>query len=159
MIKRLFILLLLSVCMLQANAQFERGKKYIGASVSGLGLSYSKNEDFRIGLDAEMGYFLSNCFLLKGNIGYDHTKAIDDIRVGIGARYFFIQNGLFLGTGAEYNHFTPSNNDLMIPAELGYCFFINGHLTIEPSVYYKMSAHDFKGNSTVGFRVGMGFIF
>ena len=157
--KKILTLLVLFVMVISANAQFEKGKKYIGASVSGLGLSYSSNEEFRLGLDAEAGYFFTDCLLVKGNIGYDHTKAIDDIRVGAGARYFFSQNGIFLGAGAEYNHFTSNNNDVMIPVEVGYAYFINGHLTIEPSLYYKMSLHDFSGNSTVGFRVGLGFFF
>ena len=157
--KKIFSILLLFVFVLSANAQFEKGKKYVGASVTGLGLSYSSNEEFRFGMDAEAGYFVTDCLLIKGNIGYEHTKAIDDVRVGASARYFFSQNGIFLGTGAEYNHFSPSNNDVMIPLEVGYCFFINGHLAIEPSLYYKMSLHDFSDNSTVGARIGLGFFF
>jgi hypothetical protein len=157
--KKILTLLLLLATTLSASAQFEKGKKYIGASLSGIGLSYSDNEKFRLGLDAEAGYFIADCWMLKGNIGYDHTRQIDDVRVGAGARYFFSQNGIFLGAGAEYNHFTPNNNDLMIPVEVGYAFFLNGHITFEPSLYYKMSLHDFGGNSSVGFRVGLGFYF
>lgn len=157
--KKILVLLLSLAAVLKVQAQFESGKKYVGASLSGFGLSYSSNEDFRLGLDAEAGYFITDGLLLKGNIGYDHTKAIDDLRIGASLRYLFIQNGIFLGAGAEYNHFTPKNNEMMIPLEVGYCFFINRHLTIEPSLYYKMSLHDFSGNSTVGVRVGLGFIF
>ena len=157
--KKILTFLLLFVAVLNANAQFEKGKTYVGASVSGLGFSYSSNEEFRMGLDAEGGCFLADCLLLKGNVGYEHTRAIDDVRIGAGIRYFFSQNGIFLGSGAEYNHFTKNNNDVMIPVEVGYAFFINGHLTIEPSLYYKMSLHDFSGNSTVGARIGLGFYF
>ena len=64
-----------------------------------------------------------------------------------------------MGAGAEYAHFTPKNNDLLIPVELGYSFFINRFITLEPSVYYKMSLHDFSDNTSIGFRLGLGFYF
>lgn len=157
--KKLFIVILLMSCVLNAQAQFEKGKKYVGASLTGLSMSYSDNEEFRLGLDAEAGYFIADCFMLKANVGYEHTRVMDDVRLGLGARYYFMQNGIYLGAGAEYNHFTKNNNDVMIPVEVGYAFFLNEHLTIEPSVYYKMSLHDFSGNSTVGLRIGMGYYF
>ncbi|MBR2863373.1 MAG: outer membrane beta-barrel protein [Bacteroidaceae bacterium] len=151
--------LLLLVATLSANAQFEKGKKFVGASLSGLNLSYSSSERFRFGVDAEAGYFLADCFMLKANVGYGHTEYTDDVRIGVGARYYFNQNGIYLGAGAEYNHFTPSNNDIMIPVEVGYAFFLNKHVTIEPAVYYKMSLHDFSDNSTVGLRIGFNYYF
>ena len=157
--RKILTLLVLLLTVSQAQAQFEKGKRYIGASLSGLDLSYSNKEDFNIGLDFDMGYFLGKGFLLKGNLGYAHTQNTDDVRVGAGLRYLFTRNGLFLGAGAEYNHFTSKVNDVMFPVEIGYCFFITGHLTIEPSLYYKMSTDNFKDNSTVGARVGLGFFF
>lgn len=157
--KKILFLLLLLLGGVQANAQFEQGKKYVSASLSGLGLSYSSNEKFRLGLDADAGYFITDCVMLHANLGYEHTRKIDDVRVGAGARYYFLQNGIYLGAGAEYNHFTPSNNDVMIPVEVGYAFFLNNHVTIEPALYYKMSLHDFSGNSTVGLRIGFGYYF
>ena len=97
--------------------------------------------------------------MLKGNLNYAHTKAVDEISIGAGARYYFEQNGIFLGAGAEYSHFTPNNNDLRIPVEVGYAFFVNKNITIEPAVYYKMSLADFSDNSTVGLKIGFGFYF
>ncbi len=157
--KLVTLILLFVVTFTAAHAQFERGKRYVGASVSGLGLSYSSNEKFRMGLDAHAGYFIADCIMATANVGYEHTENMDDVRVGAGLRYYFDQNGIFLGAGAEYNHFTKSNNDVMIPITAGYAFFINRYLTVEPSVYYKMSLHDFSGNSTVGFNIGLGFYF
>ena len=159
MFRKMFLLAVLCLVAMASRAQFEQGKKYIGTSLSGFGLSYSANEHFRLGLDADAGYFVSDCLLLKANLGYDHTREIDDIRIGAGARYYFDQCGVYLGTGLEYNHFTPKNNDLMIPLEAGYAFFINQYLTIEPALYYKMSLHDFSNNSTVGLRIGVGYYF
>lgn len=157
--KKWMILLLLLTATLSASAQFEKGKKYVGASLSGLSLSYSSSERFRMGLDLEAGCFFADSWLLKANVGYEHTRVMDDVRAGAALRYYITQNGLFLGAGAEYNHFTKDSNDVMVPVELGYAFFLNRHVTIEPSIYYKMSLHDFSNNSTVGARLGFGFYF
>ncbi|MGN0086795.1 MAG: hypothetical protein ACI353_04645 [Alloprevotella sp.] len=157
--KKWYLLLLLAVLAIGANAQFKKGTKFVGASLTGLNLSYSSNEKFRLGLNADAGYFVADCLMLRANVGYEHTRNLDDVAIGAGARYFFRQNGIYLGAGAEYNHFTKSNNDVMIPVEVGYAFYLNHYLTIEPAVYYKMSLHDFSGNSTVGLRVGFGFYF
>ena len=157
--RKILTFLLLFVMVAQAHAQFEKGKKYIGASVSGLGLSYSKNEDFNLGLDFDMGYFLTDGLLLRGNVGYSHTQSTDNLRIGAHLRYLFTQNGMFVGTGTEFTHHNGVGNDAFFPIELGYCFFITKHLTIEPSLYYKMSATNFKDNSTIGARIGLGFFF
>lgn len=153
------VLLLIVAAFSTAHAQFEQGKKYVGASLTGLGLSYSANEKFRLGVDAAAGYFVADCLMLHASAGYEHTRNLDDVRVAAGARYYFDQCGIYLGAGAEYDHFTKSNNDVMIPVTIGYAFFINQYLTIEPSIYYKMSTHDFSDNSTVGASIGIGFYF
>ena len=160
--KHILFTLVLFFAALGASAQstpFAQGVKYVGASVSGRGLSYSSNEKFRLGLDASAGYFLADCFQLRASLGYNHTRAVDDVSVGAGVRYYFDQCGVFVGAGAEYDHFTPSNNDVMIPCEVGYAFFLNRNITLEPSVYYKMSLHDFSNNSTVGVKIGLGIYF
>jgi opacity protein-like surface antigen len=157
--KKTLLLMLLLLSGLTASAQFEQGKKYINTSFSSLGLSYSGSEKFRLGVEANAGYFVADCLLLRANVGYDHTKKVDDVSVGAGARYYFDQCGVYLGAGAEFDHYTKASNDVMIPVEVGYAFFVNRFITIEPSVYYKMSLHDFSDNSTVGFRLGLGFYF
>lgn len=157
--KKCLTLLLLFVATLSAHAQFEQGTKYVGASLSGLNLSYSSNAKFNLGLDAEAGYFIADCVMLKANVGYEHAHESDKVRVGAGARYYFRQNGIYLGAGAEYSHDPELKNDIMIPVEVGYAFYLNHYITIEPAVYYKMSLHDFGGNSTVGARIGIGYYF
>ena len=97
--------------------------------------------------------------MLNATAGYEHKRNLDDVRIGAGARYYFDQCGIYLGAGAEYNHFTKKNNDLMIPLSVGYAFFLNQFITLEPSLYYKMSLHDFGGNSTLGASIGLGVYF
>ena len=157
--KILSLLLVFMTSMTSAHAQFERGVKYVGASASGLGFSYSSNEKFRLGLDAHAGYFVADCLMLNATAGYEHKRNLDDVRIGAGARYYFDQCGIYLGAGAEYNHFTKKNNALMIPLSVGYAFFLNQFITLEPSLYYKMSLHDFGGNSTFGASIGLGVYF
>lgn len=40
--------------------------------------------------------------------------------------------------------------------EIGYAFFINRHVTIEPAVYYEQSFKDHSKFSNVGLRLGLG---
>ena len=157
--KKILLIMCLLLDTLTANAQFAQGTKYVSASLSGLGLSYSSNQKFRLGVDATAGYFMADCLMLKGNVTYNHTKEIDDISVGAGLRYYFDQCGVFMGAGADYVHYTPSDNDVQIPVEVGYAFFVNRFITIEPSLYYKMSLDSFSQKSTVGVRIGLGFYF
>ena len=52
--------------------------------------------------------------------------------------FYFDQCGVFLGAGATYIHYSPKSNDFAIPVEVGYAFFINKHLTIEPAESLRM---------------------
>ncbi|MEG1729691.1 MAG: hypothetical protein RR280_09160 [Bacteroidaceae bacterium] len=159
MIKRVMTGLLLLVAVVSANAQFESGKKYVSASLTGLNLQYSSSEKFRLGVDVKAGCFFADNFLAVATVGYDHTKSLDEVTVGLGARYYLSENGIYLGAGGEYSHLSKNNNDFMIPLEVGYSFFLNRYLTLEPALYYKMSLHNFSDNSTIGLRVGVGYYF
>jgi len=157
--KKLLISLLFACVAVGASAQFSQGTKYIGASFTNLGMSYSKNNEFRFGINLEGGYYVADCWMARAYAGYEHAKHVDDVYIGAGVRYHFYQNGIFLGAGLEYDHITKSNNDLLIPVEVGYTFYLNHYLAIEPSVYYKMSTNDFADGSTVGLRIGLGYFF
>lgn len=158
--KKLLTTIVLAFTMaIAANAQFEQATKYLSTSLSGLGLSYNKADGFRFGLQADAGYFIADEVLLRGTVGYDHSKLYDEVQLGIGARYYFRQNGIFLGAGAEFTHYSPNFNDIRIPVEIGYAFYLNHYLAIEPAVFYKMSLNNFSDHSTVGLRLGLGFYF
>ena len=159
MMKKILLVLILLTGTLSASAQFEKGKKHLSTALTGLNLQYSGEQKFRFGLDANAGYFIDDCLMLRAQVGYNHTKEFDDFNFGVGARYYFDQCGVFLGAGATYIHYSPKSNDFAIPVEVGYAFFINKHLTIEPAAYYQMSVDDFSNKSTVGLKVGLGFYF
>lgn len=153
--KRFAMLLAGMLVAVVGYAQFEKGKWYVGASVSGLDISYSGSEEFNIGLDAKGGYMLADDWMLLGQVGWQHGES-DDLMLCIGGRYYIIQNGLYLGVNAKLVHRDPKYNDFMPGIEVGYAFFLNKSVTIEPSVYYDQSFKNHSDFSKIGFKIGVG---
>jgi len=172
--KKILLGLIMAMSALTANAQFEAKKVYIDASFSGLGFSYSKQEKFRFDIDATAGYFVARDVLLFGRFGLDqkrvtlekagkeYNKFLNELTVGIGGRYYIEQNGIYLGLGVEYGHMEDARHtydNIYITPEVGYAFFVNQYITIQPAIYYNMCLNDFSEASKVGLRVGLGFYF
>lgn len=157
--KKIMLSLLFMVMAVSANAQFDKGTKYVSASVTGLGLSYSSNEKFTMGVEATGGYFVEKAWMLYARFGYDHTRYTDNVQLGAGFRYCFTQNGIYIGTGLQYEHATVNVNNLQFCPEVGYVFYVNKYIAIEPAVYYHMSLNDFSNGSKVGLKLGLGFYF
>ena len=161
--------LVLSAMTMTASAQFERGAKYINTSLSGLGLSYSKNEKVHLDVRLMAGYFLGDGCMLYAGVDYAHQPHLNQVGVDFGGRYYIRQNGIFLGCGLKYAHgeettdeperYTRKHDNFFFTPEVGYAFYVNHYLTIEPSVYYNMSFDDFADASKVGLRIGFGFYF
>lgn len=146
------------VVSLCASAQFQEGKGYLGASLTGLDLHYNGQDGFNVGIEGKAGYFPWDDIMVLASFDavHDGSKTVaDHITVGVGGRYYITQNGLYLGAGVKLLHANHSYNDLMPGAEVGYAFFINRSVTIEPALYYDQS---FKKSdySTVGLKVGLG---
>lgn len=174
--KKVILGLLLACSAMSASAQFEAGKKYINLSTTSLGLSYSKSEKLRFDIGATAGLFVTRDLLLYGTAEYNHKQLMytkfggrpvntnmrtyqDEVQIGVGARYYIEQNGIYLGLGVQYGHAEQNIDNLYITPEVGYAFFINQYLTIEPAVYYHMSVNDFSDGSKVGLKLGVGFYF
>lgn len=156
--KKIAMMIAALVMTLSANAQFEQGKMYVGASMTGFDASYSGSTEFHLGIDAKAGYFFMDNLLALGQVGYKHSGyegASDEFNIGVGGRYYIVQNGIFLGAGAKYVH-SSGYNDFMPGVEVGYAFFINRTVTIEPSIYYDQSIKNHSDFSTVGLRIGIG---
>lgn len=90
---------------------------------------------------------------------YTQNRYYNDLSFGVGMRYNITQNGLYLDAGLAYKHYNRSHNDMLLPVEIGYTFYLNHYLTIEPSIHYDTSMFHFTDNSKVGFRLGMGYYF
>ena len=100
--KKSLLLLLFAVVSMSSFAQFEKGTKYVGASLTGLNLSYSSGEKFGLGLQATGGYFFADSWMAIGKLEYNHQwqsaplNDINAVSVGAGARYYFQSNGIYL---------------------------------------------------------------
>ena len=91
--KKIALIAVALVMSIAANAQFEEGKGYIGASLSGLDIS-NQTKEFHLGLNARLGYMFQDNLMALGEIGLDHwDKSPDALVVGAGARYYIEQNG------------------------------------------------------------------
>lgn len=158
MLKKVALLFAALAMATTASAQFQKGKGYLGASVTGFDLHYNEGDGFNIGLEAKAGYTFTDDWMLLGMASMEHNgndAVADHFSIGVGGRYYIIQNGLYLGANCKYIHANHNYNDVMPGIEIGYAFFINRSVTIEPAIYYD---HSFKNSdySTVGAKIGLG---
>lgn len=164
--KRIILsLALLAGISTTASAQFSKGTKYVNANFTGLGLGYSKDSDFKFGLNVAGGYYFANDWMVDGEFGYQRSHQTNNFILGAGVRYNITQNGLYLGTGAELEFYNISGIDessttnFRIPVEIGYTFFVNHYVSIEPAVYAKMSCNNFSDGTEFGLKIGLGLYF
>lgn len=156
--KKILVIIAVALLPLAASAQFEQGKLYGGASLTSLDLSYSGSEDLKIGAQAQAGMFVYDNVLAYGQLGWSHqgdSFKEDHLELGVGGRYYILQNGIFLGAGVKFVH-SHHYDDVMPNVEVGYAFFISRTVTIEPAVYYQQSFKDHSEYSKFGVRVGFG---
>lgn len=157
-IKKIAVVALGLMVSVGAHAQFESGKQYCGASLTGLNLSYNGSEELSLGIQAKAGYFFEDDMMLLAQAEYKHSglEGVKDYwALGAQGRYYIEQNGVYLGAGVKLIH-TGSYNDVMPGVEVGYAFFVSKQVTIEPAVYYDQSFKNHSDYSTVGVKVGIG---
>ena len=157
-IKKIAVVALGLMVSVGAHAQFESGKQYYGASLTGLNLSYNGSEELSLGIQAKAGYFFEDDMMLLAQAEYKHSglEGVKDYwALGAQGRYYIEQNGIYLGAGMKLIH-TGSYNDVMPGVEVGYAFFVSKQVTIEPAVYYDQSFKNHSDYSTVGVKVGIG---
>ena len=170
MMKKLFLTLLCGFA-LTASAQslynpvqdrppFGAGKYYVATALSGLNLTYNSTEKWNLDLQAKAGYLFIDNWMVTGQVEYDYRKYSPNVfKAGAGLRYYIEQNGLYLGLGANYVHMNHSYDDFMPTAQIGYSFFLNRTVTIEPEIYYNQSLKDHSDYSGFGLRIGFGIYF
>ena len=157
-IKKIAVVALGLMVSVGAHAQFESGKQYCGASLTGLNLSYNGSEELSLGIQAKAGYFFEDDMMLLAQAEYKHSglEGVKDYwALGAQGRYYIEQNGIYLGAGVKLIH-TGSYNDVMPGVEVGYAFFVSKQVTIESAVYYDQSFKNHSDYSTVGVKVGIG---
>ena len=155
--KKKMMMMFLSLLVSAASyAQFEQGKLYANASLSGLDLSYNSLKKWNLGINAKFGCFFADDWMVLVDGSWNiRDDAPNDYRIGAGFRYHIEQNGLYLGAGACYKH-EIDHNDFMPNINIGYTYFLSRTVTIEPEIYYDFSLKNFKDYSDFGFRLGLG---
>ncbi len=139
-----------------ANAQFEEGKGYLGASLTGLDLHYNGSEKAHLGLGAKAGYLFADDLMGTIQFDYQKTKYVPyTLSLGVGGRYYIEQNGIYLGASCIYKH-RKGYDDFLPSVQVGYAFFVSRTVTIEPEIYYEQSFKNHKDFSQVGLRLGIG---
>lgn len=137
---------------------FYEGKWYIGASASGLDLSWHKTTDWKLDVEAKAGYLFTDDWMITAKLGYNaQTDLPSTVKLGAGIRYYFESCGIYVGASANYLH-CDEWNDFRPELNVGYAYFLSRHITVEPEVYYEYSTdnHDASG---FGVRVGFGLYF
>ena len=146
------VMLLMTVA---AHAQFESGKVYVEGSLSGFDMS-SQAKKFHLGIGARGGYMFMENVMALGELNYNHLEDSNDIfGIGAGARYYISQNGLYLGAMLKLKRDAFKETDFMPGLHLGYAFFLNGTVTIEPELYMDFSTKKFE-RSSYGLAIGVG---
>lgn len=152
--KKIAFIIMALVMSLSANAQFEKGKGYLGASFSGIDLS-SQNKEFHLGINGKAGYLFLDNLMGIGEVGYEHWQSSPDyLTLGAAARYYIVQNGIYLGAGFKYKH-TTGYNDILPGVHVGYAFFLTRTVTLEPELYFDLSTKS-SSNNCYGLRIGVG---
>ena len=158
--KKLLLAVLFTVATTSAFAQFTKGTKYVGASLTGLNLAINDRQHLSFGLDAKAGYFIKNYWMVEGTFGWHTSRThLDRCQIGAKLRYTQVENGLYYACGLKYVHERKSFNDLQLTPELGYCYYLNHYISVEPALYYDMSFTNFSNKSEVGLKVGIGIYF
>lgn len=155
--KKILMVMAALLMTITASAQFEKDKVYLGASLTGLDMSYNGLKEMHLGVSAKAGYLFDDNLMLLGEVAYDDPgKDLSAaFSVGVGGRYYIEQNGLFLGVNGKFVH-SKGYNDVMPGLEVGYAFFLNRSVTIEPAIYYQQSFKKHSDYSTIGLRIGVG---
>ncbi len=157
--KKLVVMVCLLAITVGVRAQFEKGKWLINTSLTEASLSYSKAEDFHLGIMGQGGTFVADNFAVMATVGADWKKAGDTYTLGMGGRYYFDLIGVYVGGGLKVKRWDGGGQkytDLAWYSEAGYAFFLSRSVTIEPAIYYDLS---FKDNDYSRFGVKVGFSF
>ena len=119
---------------------------------------------FDLSINPGFGYFIIDNLAigLSAKIGYSKYDAYKTYNLGVGpfVKYYF-NNGLFVKTEFSYNYIhgigsnTTNNKDNSVIPGVGYAFFINQKVSIEPCLSYQY-VHD-NSNETISKMNGVLF--
>jgi len=142
------------------STPFFKDKVFLNSSVTGLGLNYNKTQKWNLGATFKGGYFFEDNWAVTGQLGFEyHQEAPNAFIGGVGLRYYFEQNGIYIGAGMNYVHENHNYDDFMPTVQVGYAFFLNRYVTFEPEIYYNQSLKNHCDYSGFGIRMGFSVYF
>ncbi len=152
---RFLIFNLYLICSQLVSAQVERGNYIIGGSA---GLDHITNgrryNVTSVNISPMYGSFLTDHFLIGGNANMNYLsfyrRGNTSLKGGPLMRYYF-SNMLFLQ--ADYNFGIPGRFLIEhdIYARLGYAYFLNDHVAIEPYIYAGYRDLVYKGSANTDY--------
>jgi len=143
------------------------------SSIGTTGLLYNKTKNTEAwGIGGETGYFISDQFAIKAGIGYNKseldinineeyfTRKTTSFSYKIGAKYYIINAipvQIDLGGIKENN----AKQNLIFGGQVGYAWFINNNIIIEPQIRYNLSNGDngYQNDNVFSARIGFSLHF
>ena len=154
--KKLFLTMFAACLVFAASAQIPKGTIMVGGSSN---LNFTSNnadagDDSDFTLGAKGGYFFSDNLVGGLNLYYNKYSEATDGTFGIGPFVRYYVNGkIFLGAG--FNSYSSGDfSSSEIPLEVGYAFFLNDVVALEPELKYSIYGGDADG-AAFGLNVGI----
>lgn len=127
------------------------GLSFTGVQIDGVDDTY-----FNFSLNTSGGYFIMDNLALNLQLDYQYTKFGDEssssVTTGLSARYYFPPM-IFIGTGYITSIPDEGESSGYIPAEVGYAYFLNRNIALEPAIVLLMGGHN---NATFAYSLNLG---
>lgn len=124
------------------------GYKYRSA---GGGVSFDDNGGGNYDGSGDDGWGSRNYGYSLVDGGYSHSLLLK-----AAFRYSFVNNGLNLGCGLQFEHVGTHQNYIQLCPQFGYTFYLNNKVSLEPAIYADLCMNDFKNGTSVGLKIGVG---
>ncbi len=130
----------------------------LGGSFSIVSVKDSEDNLTQLNIELDGGYFVMDNLAVGLVSGFTHTKLGDtdnsNFHIGPFARYYTNMN-LFFGAGYLYSSTKDSEDFGTIPVEIGYAYFFNRYLALEPAITIGIPGNN-SNNFITNFGIGLG---
>ena len=175
-IQKIILLAVFLVLSQVAFSQTEKGKIQIGGNLGGGFTLLENSNSFSFTSAISTGYFLTDGFLIKENLGFSYSnQRVDTLRlnsqagnIGVGLYYYF-QTGKFqpfVGFQMDYyysdNYILNTSNFLQANIDIGASYFLNEYVAVEFFIPFRLKRYiidsslfpriDSSFNLNVGFK-------
>ncbi len=170
--KKLSVLMIAIIMVFAGNtyAQIDQGTWMVGgnSNFGFLSTDTSPDKTTNISLEVSPGYFIMENFAAGLGIGYNRQNQGDfsgtATVIGPWARYY-VDGAFFFGASyssvsskSEYSSGENKSTGSALGLEVGYAYFLNKKVALEPAINYSSFGGDFDG-TTIGLTVGLSVYF